>query len=86
MPVDGLSASDDAECDRESRLLVREQINSVLHALPILTTLERAALSGGLNDQTNEQLAQALDMTPKAAAQAAYRSRRKLANSRPRAA
>jgi DNA-directed RNA polymerase specialized sigma24 family protein len=34
---------------------------------------------GGLNDQTNGQVAQALGVTPKAASQAAYRARRKLA-------
>ncbi len=81
-----LSASDDAKSDPESRLLVREQIDSVLHALPTLTATERAATSAGLNDQTNGQLAQALDVTPKAAAQAGYRARRKLAAALPRAA
>jgi RNA polymerase sporulation-specific sigma factor len=81
-----LSRSDDAESDPESRLLVREQIDSVLHALPTLTAPERAAMSAGLNDQTNAQVARALDVTPKAAAQAGYRARRKLAAALPRAA
>jgi hypothetical protein len=34
---------------------------------------------GGLSGQTGEQLAQALEVTPKAASQAADRARRKLA-------
>ena len=84
--VDRLATSDDAESDPESRLVVREQIASVLHALPILTAPERAAVSGGLNGHTNGQLAEALKVTPKAASQAAYRARRKLANALPRAA
>lgn len=84
--LDPLSASDDAETDPELHLVVREQIDSVLHALPTLTASERAAMSGGLNDQTNEQLAQVLEVTPKAAAQAGYRARRKLAHALPRAA
>jgi RNA polymerase sigma factor (sigma-70 family) len=68
--LDVLHTPGDAERDPESRLLVREQLGSVLHALPTLTAPERTAMSAGLNDQTNEQLAQTLDVTPKAAAQA----------------
>src|SRR5205823_912305 len=41
--VDRLSTSDDAESDPESRLVVREEIDSVLLALPTLTAPERAA-------------------------------------------
>ena len=84
--VDRLSASDDAETDPELHLVVREQIDSVLHALPTLTRPERAAMAGGLSGHTNGQLAQALEVTPKAASQAAYRARRKLAAALPRAA
>ena len=43
-------------------------------------------MSDGLNDQTNGQVAQALDVTLKAASQAGYRARRKLAKAVPRAA
>ncbi len=81
-----LPPPDDAERDPESRLLVCEEIDSVLHALPTLTGAERAAMSGGLSGQTNQQIAQALEVTPKAASQAAYRARRKLAAALPRAA
>ena len=84
--VDRLATSDYAESDAESRLLVREQIDSVLHALPTLTDPERAAISGGLSGQTNGQLAKSLRVTPKAASQAGYRARRKLAKALPNAA
>jgi RNA polymerase sporulation-specific sigma factor len=77
--ADRLATSQVAESDPESRLLVRERIDSLLHALSILTASERTAMLGGLNDQTNGQVAQALGVTPKAASQAAYRARRKLA-------
>ena len=66
--------------------MVREQIHSVLHALPTLTASERAAMSGGLSGLTNGQLAEVLHVTPKAASQAGYRARRKLAAALPRAA
>jgi RNA polymerase sporulation-specific sigma factor len=84
--VDRLSTSHDASTDPESRLLVREQIESMLHALPTLTAPERAAMSGALSGHTNRQLAQVLDVTPKAASQAGYRARRKLAAALRRAA
>ena len=81
---DSLSA--DAESDPELRVLLREQIDSVLRALPTLTFTERVAISCGLSDHTNRQLALAFNMTPRAASQAAYRARRKLAEALPRAA
>ena len=84
--ADRLSRSDDAESDPESRLLLHEEIDSVLHALPTLSVAERVALSCGLTGQTTRQLALALNMTPKAVSQAAYRARRKLAAALPRAA
>lgn len=84
--VDRLATSADADTNPESWLLVREQIDGVLHALPTLTASERAAMSGGLNGQTDGQVAQALSITRKAASQAAYRARRKLAKAVPRAA
>jgi hypothetical protein len=80
------AASDDTESDPESRLLVREQLDSVLVALPTLTDLERAALSAGLCALTNGQLAEALHVTRKATSQSGYRVRRKLAKAPPRAA
>jgi RNA polymerase sigma factor (sigma-70 family) len=58
--LDRLATTDDAETDPELHLVVREQIDSVLHALPTLTAAERAAMSGRLSDQTSEQVAQPL--------------------------
>jgi DNA-directed RNA polymerase specialized sigma24 family protein len=43
-------------------------------------------MSGGLIGLTNGQLAEVLEVTPKAASQAGYRARRKLAAALPRAA
>ena len=62
------------------RLLVREQLTSVRRALPTLTA-ERArrARRCALNGQSYERLGPALGRTRKAASQAAYRARRKLA-------
>lgn len=79
-------SSEDPRADPESHLLLREEVESVVHALPALTSAERAALSAGLCEQTHEQLAEVLEVTPKAASQAAYRARRKLAAVLPRAA
>lgn len=84
--VDRLRSFDDAWSDPESRLLVREQIDSVLHALPALTAPERAAMSGGLSGHTNGRLTDGRKVTPKAASQARYRARRKLAAAIPKAA
>ena len=84
--LDVLAAPPDAETDPESRLLVREQLSSMLSAIPTLTDSERAALAGALNGHSYKQLAPALGGTPKAASQAAYRARRKLAAALPHAA
>ncbi|MBV8733900.1 MAG: sigma-70 family RNA polymerase sigma factor [Solirubrobacterales bacterium] len=84
--VDRIVTSGDTQTDPESRLLIREEIDSVVRALPTLTRPELAAMSGGLNGHTYGQLAQALGSTPKAASQAAYRATRKLAAALPQAA
>jgi RNA polymerase sigma factor (sigma-70 family) len=83
---ESLSIPGGAKSDPESRLLIREQIESLLHALPTLTPSERGAIAGGLRGHTHKQIAQALRLTPKAASQAVYRARRKLAYALPRAA
>lgn len=77
--LDTLAAPRDARADPEARLLVREQLTSVLHALPTLTPSERAALAIALDGQSYKRLASTLPGTPHAASQAAYRARRKLA-------
>ena len=76
----------DSRTDPESRLLVHEQLTSMVRALPSLTKSERTALAGLLDGSSYEQLALIIGGTPKAASQAAYRARRKLAAARPRAA
>ena len=77
--LDTLAAPRDARSDPEARLLVREQLTSAVHALPALTPSERAALAISVNGQSNKRLGPTFTGTPKAASQAAYRARRKLA-------
>jgi RNA polymerase sigma factor (sigma-70 family) len=76
----------DTRTDPEARLLVSEQLTSVVSALPTLTASERRALAGTLAGESYEHLAPVLGGTPKAVSQAAYRARRKLAAALPRAA
>lgn len=78
--------SSDARADPECRLLVSEQLNSLAGAVPGLTASERAALAGALNGHGPVRLRSDSGATPKAAAQAVYRARRKLAAALRRAA
>jgi RNA polymerase sporulation-specific sigma factor len=77
--LDTLAAPPDTRADPEARLLMLEQLTGVLRALPTLTPSERAALAMALNGHSYRRLAPTLGGTPKAASQAAYRARRKLA-------
>jgi RNA polymerase sporulation-specific sigma factor len=77
--LDTLAARRDARTDPELRLLVNEQLRSVLRALPDLTESERAGLAMALNGQSPTHLASTLPGSPHAASQAAHRARRKLA-------
>jgi RNA polymerase sporulation-specific sigma factor len=77
--LDTLAAPRDTRADPEARLLVLEQLKSVLRALPELTPSERAGLAMALNGESYKRLRPTLSGTPKAASQAAYRARRKLA-------
>jgi RNA polymerase sporulation-specific sigma factor len=77
--LDTLAAPRDPRADPEARLLVLEQLTGVLRALPALTPSERAGLAMALNGESYKRLAPTLSGTPKAASQAAYRARRKLA-------
>ncbi len=83
--LDTLAAPRDPRADPEARLLVLEQLTGVLRALPALTPSERAGLAMALNGQSYKRLPPTLTGTPKAASQAAYRARRKLAASDPAA-
>ncbi len=76
---DGMPFTSDPRADPECRLLVREQLDSVVGAVPGLTASERAALAGALNGHDPAWLRAHDGTTPKAAAQAVYRARRKLA-------
>ena len=77
--LDTLAARRDARTDPELRLLVNEQLTSVLRALPDLTESERAGLAMALNGESPTHLAATLPGSPHAASQAAHRARRKLA-------
>jgi RNA polymerase sporulation-specific sigma factor len=84
--LDTLAAPRDPRADPEARLLVLEQLTGVLRALPALTPSERAGLALALNGQSYKRLPPTFAGTPKAASQAAYRARRKLAAALPQAA
>ena len=75
----------DPSSDPAAQLLAGEQVRSVVRALPTLTPREREALSRTLSGETYDRLAPDFG-TAKAAAQAAYRARRKLAAALPSAA
>lgn len=83
---DLLAAPRDARTDPESRLLIREQLRGLISAVPTLTASEQTALAGALNGQSYQRVGRVLGSTPKAASQAAYRARRKLAAALPPAA
>jgi RNA polymerase sigma factor (sigma-70 family) len=81
-----LPAPCDARTDPEARLLVREQLSSVLRALPTLTASEHTALAGNLSGRSYQEMAPAPFATWRAAEHAAYRAIRKLAAALPQAA
>jgi RNA polymerase sporulation-specific sigma factor len=84
--LDTLPAPRDARSDPEARLLIREQLSAVIDAQRTLTPSEHAALALALNGHSYKRHAATLTSTPKAASQAAYRARRKLAAALARAA
>jgi RNA polymerase sigma factor (sigma-70 family) len=84
--LDVLPAPGDARTDPEARLLVREQLSSVLRALPTLSASEHTALAGNLNGRSYQQMAPTPFGTWKAAEHAAFRARRKLEAALPQAA
>ena len=71
--------SADRATDPETRVLLIEQLSTVLGALVDLTPNERTCLAIALNQDHYEGAAQAFDQTPKTVAQSAYRARQKLA-------
>jgi RNA polymerase sigma factor (sigma-70 family) len=77
--LDGLAARRDTTTDPELRVLIREQLSSMVRALPSLTPSERAGLAMAVNGQSPTRMASMLPGSPHAASQAAHRARRKLA-------
>ena len=77
--LDTLAARRDSQIDPELRLLVHEQLTSLVRALRDLTESERAGLAMALNGQSPTRLAATLPGSPHAASQSAHRARRKLA-------
>jgi RNA polymerase sporulation-specific sigma factor len=65
--------------DPETRLLVNEQLRTVVGAVPSLTERERRALAGALDGRSYAELGPIIGGSTKAASHAADRARRKLA-------
>jgi RNA polymerase sigma factor (sigma-70 family) len=76
--LDALPAAD-TRTNPEARLLVSEQLRTVVHAVPSLTERERRALAGSLDGRSYSELGAIIGGTRKAASHAADRGRRKLA-------
>jgi RNA polymerase sporulation-specific sigma factor len=64
--------------DPETRLLVNEQLRTVVRAVPSLTERERRALAGALDGRSYAELGPIIGGSTKAASHAADRARRKL--------
>jgi RNA polymerase sigma factor (sigma-70 family) len=77
--IETLPNPPDAHTDPEFRLLVQEELTSVLRALPALSDGERTALAGVIDGECYRRLGPAIGRTPKGASQVVYRARRKLA-------
>jgi len=69
----------DTRTDPERRLLVSEQLRTVVGAAPSLTERERRALAGALDGSSYAELGTVIGASRKAASHAADRARRKLA-------
>jgi RNA polymerase sigma factor (sigma-70 family) len=76
---DSLAAPRDPRTDPEAHLLMYEQLRTLARARATLTPTERAGLAIALNDESFLHPPATFPGTPKAASQAAYRARRKLA-------
>ena len=74
---DALPATD-PRTDPEARLLVSEQLRTVVRALPSLTERERRALVGAVDGRSYAELGPIIGGSTKAASHAADRARRKI--------
>jgi RNA polymerase sigma factor (sigma-70 family) len=79
-------ASTAGDTNPERVVLAREDLQSVLAAMPALTEKERTALAGVLNDKSHQQVANEHGSTRKAVSTALRRARNKLALPETRAA
>jgi RNA polymerase sigma factor (sigma-70 family) len=79
LPLLDALATTDALTIPEARVLVSEQLQSVVLALPSLTERERRALAGTLNGRSYAELGPIIGVSTKAASHAADRARHKLA-------
>jgi RNA polymerase sporulation-specific sigma factor len=75
--LDALPATD-TRTDPEARLLLNEQLRSMVRAMPSLTHRESRALAGMLDGRSYAELGQAIGGSTKAASHAVDRARRKL--------
>ena len=78
IPLGDQLPSTSARADPVTALLLSEQLNGVLAALPTLTRKERAVLAGVLNDKSQRQLADEQGSTRKSVSTALHRARHKL--------
>lgn len=76
--LDALRATD-TQTDPEARLLVNEQLRSMVRTMPSLTQREGRALAGTLDGRSYAEVGQIIGGSTKAASHAADRARRKLA-------
>jgi RNA polymerase sigma-H factor len=84
--LDAVIATGDATTDPESRVIVKEQLSTIVRALPTLSPRERLALAGTLSGESYEDVARAINGTQKAAWEAVCRARRKLGSASSQAA
>jgi RNA polymerase sporulation-specific sigma factor len=71
--------STDTRTDPEARLLLNEQLRSMVRTMPSLTQSESRALAGMLDGRSHAELGPAIGGSTKAASHAVDRARRKLA-------
>jgi RNA polymerase sigma factor (sigma-70 family) len=76
--LDALPASD-TQTDPEARLLLNEQLRSIVRTMPSLTERESRALAGTLDGRSYAELGPLIGGSTKAASHAADRARRKIA-------
>lgn len=74
-----IAPGESGHADPVTTLLIREQLDALLDALPTLSAKERHLVAGTLNDKSHQQLADELGSTRRAVETALRRARRKLA-------